>query len=144
MFRLSALVSHRTNSIKLTMVVAAAAIVAAMVLPIYNDQVKRGHRANARVGLLHAAQWMERAAAAHGRYPMAAAVPENVLRVKGGQYTITVASSDGVAYTLTAVPHAEQASDRCGAYQINQAGVRLQVATAEAPHPFGPLECWGR
>lgn len=141
MFWSSTLLSRRPTFIELTTAVAVVAVVA---LPIYYEHVKRGHRANARAALLNAAQWMERTAAARGRYPNATALPENVLLVKGGQYTIAVTSSDGMAYTLTAHPHADQASDRCGSYRINQAGVRLQVATAEVPHPLGTRECWDR
>ncbi len=144
MFRLNTTLSRRPTFLKISIALVAVAAVAAMALPIINDHVKRGHRANARAALLNAAQWMERTAAARGRYPNAAALPENVLLVKGGQYTIAVASADGLSYTLTAHPHADQASDQCGAYRINQKGVRIQVATLEVPHPLGSRECWDR
>ncbi|WP_216637503.1 type IV pilin protein [Hydrogenophaga sp. RAC07] len=121
---------------------AALTVVVGLVLPIANDHVKRGHRANARAALSNAAQWMERTASAQGRYPKAVAIPESVLFVKGRQYTIAAASTDGLAYTLTAHPQGDQASDQCGSFRINHTGVRSQVATAEVPHPLGPMECW--
>jgi type IV pilus assembly protein PilE len=142
MFRLSTLVSHRPTFFKLTTTVVAAAVVTATALPLYNDHVKRTHRAHARAALLNAAQWMERTATARGRYPIAAAIPGEVLRVEGERYAIAAISNDGMAYTLTAVPNAAQTDDRCGAYRINQAGTRLQIATAEVPIPLGPLTCW--
>ena len=142
MFRFSTLLLHRPNFIKLTTTMAVMAIVAAMVLPIVNDHAKRGHRARARAALLHAALWMERMATAQGRYPVAAAIPDNVLFVEGGRYTMAATSTDGVTYTLTALPHADQADDLCGSFRINQAGLRLQVATAEVPTPLSTVECW--
>lgn len=124
--------------------VAVLAILAMVVAPIYNDHVMRSNRAHARAALLDAVQWMERTAAALGHYPHVAAIPNGVLFVEGGRYAIAAVSSDGMAYILTAVPKAEQAGDRCGAYRINQTGTRIQVATAEVPRPLGPLECWTR
>ena len=85
MFRLSTLVSHGPTFFKLTTTVVAAAVVTATALPLYNDHVKRTHRAHARAALLNAAQWMERTATARGRYPIAATIPGEVLRVEGGR-----------------------------------------------------------
>ena len=133
---------RRPTFTELTISAAAIAVAAAIVLPFYDDHLKRSHRASARAALLHATQWMERTATARGRYPAAAAIPDNVMFVKGGRYTMVVTSTDGLTYTLTALPHAEQADDLCGSFRINQAGLRLQVATAEVPTPLSTVECW--
>lgn len=124
--------------------IAVLAVLTAAALPSYNEYVTRSHRANARAALLQATQWMERTATAQGRYPLTAAIPASVLVVEGGRYTINAASNNGLTYTLTALPTHSQATDRCGAYQINEAGTRLQVKTDQVPNPLGPLECWGR
>jgi type IV pilus assembly protein PilE len=142
MFRLSTFLSKRPTRLKLAITVVAVAVVAAVVLPIYNDHVRRSHRAHARIALLSAAQWMERTAMARGHYPVAAAIPQDVLQVEDGRYTIAAASNDGLTYTLTAMPNMAQATDRCGAYRINQLGTRIQIGTLEVPRPLGPLECW--
>jgi type IV pilus assembly protein PilE len=130
--------------IELMIAIAVVAILAAVALPSYNEYVMRTHRANARAALLQAAQWMERAATARGRYPLTAAIPAGVLVVEGGRYNMAAASNDGLAYSLTATPGPAQVRDRCGTYQINEAGTRLQLPTAEVPAPLGPLECWNR
>ncbi|PZO16183.1 MAG: prepilin-type cleavage/methylation domain-containing protein [Burkholderiales bacterium] len=124
--------------------IAVVAVLTALALPGYNEYTMRGHRAHARATLLEAAQWMERTATARGRYPAAAAIPAGVLAVEGGRYKVVARSQNGLDYTLTATPAAEQTSDRCGVFQINQAGTRRQVATIEVPDPLGPLECWNR
>lgn len=124
--------------------ILAIVVVCAVAWPTYNNHLKRAHRAQVRAALLNAAHWMESTATSLGGYPGAAAIPGEVLRVEGGRYIIAVLSNDGLTYTLTALPNAEQSGDPCGAYRINQAGIRVQMATAEVPKPLGPLECWSQ
>jgi Tfp pilus assembly protein PilE len=52
-------------------VVAIVGILSAIAYPSYAEYIRRGHRADARAGLLQAQQWLERAATATGQYPMA-------------------------------------------------------------------------
>ena len=54
--------------IEVMIVVAIVGILTAIALPSYSEYIRRGHRAEARAGLLQAAQWMERAATANGKY----------------------------------------------------------------------------
>jgi type IV pilus assembly protein PilE len=125
--------------IELMIVVALVAILASIALPNYNEYVLRSHRANARAALVQASQWMERAATAQGRYPDTANVPAGILAVQGNRYNMTVVSNAG-AYVLTATPVAGQANDRCGTFQLNQAGVRTQLGGAT----LTAAECWNR
>lgn len=125
-------------------VIAVVAALVAFALPSYNEYVMRSHRTHARAALLEAAQWMERTATARGRYPSAAAIPAGVLAVEGGRYLVAASSLNGLDYTLTATPTAEQAADRCGIFRINQVGTRRQLPTPEVPEPLGPLEYWNR
>lgn len=110
--------------IEVMIVVAIIGIITAIAIPSYSEFVRRGHRAEARAGLMQAAQWLERAATANGTYPLTAAFPAGLKEVPGKRYDITLASGDGRSYTLTAAPKAAQLGDKCGAYTLTQAGVR--------------------
>ena len=55
--------------IEMMIVVVVISILAAVAYPSYTEYVRRGYRAEARAGLLQAAQWMERASTATGAYP---------------------------------------------------------------------------
>ncbi|MFT3719466.1 type IV pilin protein [Pseudorhodoferax sp.] len=125
--------------IELMITVAIVAILAAIALPSYIEYVRRGARAEARAGLQQAAQWMERAATAMGSYPLAAAFPANLTRVPSGRYTISVASTTGTAFTLTATPAGSQAGDKCGSYTLTHTGQRGVTGAV-----LGVQECWNR
>lgn len=126
--------------IEIMIVVAIIAILSAIALPSYNEYVRRGHRAEARAGLLQGAQWMERAATATGTYPLTAAFPASLQSVPGGRYGIS-AVSDGATFTLTAAPQGAQSGDKCGSYTLTNTGLRgANGVTA------GTIvtDCWGK
>lgn len=129
--------------IEVMITVAIIGILAAVALPNYQEYVKRGHRANARATLLQAAQWMERAATSTGTYPLTADVPSTVLTVEGARYTAAVSSTNGTTYTITATRAAgtSQANDRCGNFQINQAGSKTVVSASTG---VTAADCWGK
>ena len=52
--------------IEVMIVVAIIGILSAIAYPSYTEYIARGHRADARAGLLQAQQWLERAATATG------------------------------------------------------------------------------
>lgn len=52
--------------IEVMIVVAIVGIVTAVAVPSYGEYIRRGHRADARAGLLQAQQWLERASTATG------------------------------------------------------------------------------
>ena len=52
--------------IELMITVAIVGILGAIAYPSYTEYVRRGHRAEARAGLLQAQMWLERAATAPG------------------------------------------------------------------------------
>jgi len=113
--------------IEIMIVVAIVGILTAIALPSYREYVARGHRAEARAGLLQAAQWLERASTATGQYPATAAFPTSLAVVPSGGYAITLVSPvGGIAgtFTLTATRQGPQANDPCGNYTLNQAGTR--------------------
>lgn len=130
--------------IEVMIVVAIVALLAAIALPSYTQYVQRSHRANARAAMLQTSQWLERAATAQGTYPAAAAIPAGILRVEGGRYALTLPTLTAGTYTVRATPTAAQAGDGCAIFEMTQAGVRTQVATATVTAPLTPQECWNR
>lgn len=127
--------------IELMVVVAVVAILSAIAYPSYAEYVRRGHRAEARAGLLQAQQWMERAATATGTYPLTAAFPAALKSVPNDRYDISVASADGATFTLTATPKGAQAGDKCGNYTLSNTGLRGAAGVTSGAIV---TECWGR
>ena len=126
--------------IELMIVVAIVGILSAIAYPSYQEYVRRGHRAEARAGLLQAAQWMERAATATGTYPKTAQFPASLKTVPNDRYDISV-NSNGSTFTLTAAPKGAQASDKCGNYTLTNTGLRgANGATSGAI----VTDCWGK
>lgn len=142
---------HKSNRgftlIELMTVVAVVGILTAIALPSYSEYIRRGHRADARAGLLQAAQYLERAATANGVYPTSVgtfALPAT-LSWSGDaakRYTIAVAGTAST-FTLTATRKTgtAQAGDKCGELTLTQAGVRgASPLSAGATIP----ECWNK
>ncbi|PZO16206.1 MAG: prepilin-type cleavage/methylation domain-containing protein [Burkholderiales bacterium] len=130
--------------IELMVVVAVVALLASIALPSYESHVRRTHRKHAQAALLKASQWMERSAIAMGRYPAAAGVPADVLAVEGGRYQIALSNLTASTFTLSASPQGAQLQDPCATYSIDQAGVHMQVATADVAQPASTQDCWNR
>lgn len=128
--------------IELMIVVAIVAVLSAIAYPSYQEYVRRGHRAEARAGLLQAAQWMERAATAQGTYPKTADFPASLKIVPNDRYAIS-AASDGAAFTLTATPKGSQAGDKCGNYTLANTGLRGANGKTSGQSGYD-ADCWGK
>jgi type IV pilus assembly protein PilE len=94
--------------IELMIVVAIVAILAAIALPAYNEQVHKGRRSDAMSAAGQIQMDMERWRADHPTYTAVATPTSNFYA-----YDIDV-SADGLGYTLTASPKGSQSGDRCG------------------------------
>lgn len=125
--------------VELLVVLACVATLTHLAVPTYNDWMQRSQRAQARVALLQAAQWLERSAAANGRYPEARLVPSSVWRVDGLHYQLSASALTAQTYTLLATPQGAQASDACGVLTLTHLGER-GVAQAQR----SASDCWQR
>lgn len=137
--------------IELMTVVAIVGILTAIALPSYNEYIRRGHRADARAGLLQAAQYMERAATATGTYPIvtaAAPLPPSLswLNDNVKRYTISVTNSTASTFTLTATRDTgtAQATDKCGDLTLTNTGTRGMAAGTFTPASLTVAECWNK
>lgn len=129
--------------IELMIVVAVIGILSAIAYPSYAEYIRRGHRAEARAGLLQAQQWLERAATATGTYPAAAAFPATLKKVPNDRYDLTYAPAGNpvATFTLTATPKGAQTGDKCGNYTLTNTGLRGAKGVTSGDIV---TECWGK
>ena len=130
--------------IEVMIVVAIIGILSAIAYPSYTEYIRRGHRADARAGLLQAQQYLERASTATGVYPTTLPV---ALRWSGDttkRYDIAfLAGNTNAAYTLTATPKGAQTGDKCGTYTLSNTGVRGAAGKKAGESGYDP-DCWGK
>lgn len=135
--------------IELMIVVAVIGILGAIAYPSYTTYVQRGHRADARAGLLQAQQWMERAATATGVYP--SALPDALTWTNDAskRYTISLNKNGDkdtqLAFILNAAPKSPgpQASDKCGTYTVSNTGLRGAAGKTQGADGYN-TDCWGK
>ena len=109
--------------IELMIVVAVVGILTAIAYPSYTEYVRRGHRADARAGLLQAQQWLERGATATGSYSATLASALTWSSDAAKRYTIGYTTSSG-GYTLDATPKSGYTDPKCGKLTLSNTGER--------------------
>lgn len=130
--------------IELMIVVAIVGILSAIAMPSYTEYIQRGHRADARAGLLQAQQWLERAATATGVYPTALPAAFTWANDATKRYTIGFQNGNTNAlYTLVATRKTggPQANDKCGNFTLSNTGVRSAENYASGT---SATECWNK
>ena len=130
----------------LMFVVAVVGILSAIAMPSYTEYIRRGHRADAKAGLLQAQQWLERAATATGNYPGSLAPSltwstDNSKRYLISYTATTTADGNVTGYTLTATRRGAQTGDRCGNFTLTHTGAQNIAAAAAG---VTKAECWGK
>lgn len=130
--------------IELMIVVVVIGILAAIAIPSYQEYVRRGYRAEARAGLLQAAQWMERAMTATGTYPTVAELGNtSLVAVPSGTYGIAASARTNATYTLTATARNAQVGDKCGDFTLGHDGLR--GAKGKTANAAGyDSSCWAK
>lgn len=124
--------------IELLIVVAVTGILAAIAYPSYSDQLRRAARSEV-VGLLHdAALRLERHHAQSGQY--VDSDHQIVSLPAGSRYYSLHAHRDDERFRLLArrLPGSLMEHDRCGDFQLDQAGVRSNLDSQGDER-----DCWG-
>lgn len=130
--------------IEVMIVVAIVGILSAIAYPSYTEYIRRGHRADARAGLLQAQQYLERASTATGVYPTTLPTALTWSGDTTKRYDIAfLAGNTNAAYTLTATPKGSQTGDRCGTYTLSNTGVRGAAGKKSGESGYDP-DCWGK
>ena len=122
--------------IEMLLVLGIVGVLIQWALPSATEWVQRARRNEARLALLQTAHWLERYAAAQGRYPTS--LPDSAWSVASQSYRVSYTVT-GQRYTLLAIPLGGQASDPCGTLSLDQAGTRgVRLASWSAQ------TCWSR
>lgn len=144
--------THATPSqgltlIELLIVLAIVGILSAIAYPGYQHYLLRAHRADAKVNLLQAAQWMEHAATSAGLYPTSTAQAPVLAHLKSQlstpRYSLHIASADGSSFVLSATPQGSQSKDPCGTLVLNSMGA-FDIRQLPAGSTMTAQQCWSR
>ncbi|WP_286071530.1 type IV pilin protein [Stenotrophomonas sp. 57] len=120
--------------IELMVVVIVIGILAAVVIPSYQEYVRRSHRAVAKADLAEYAQRAERYHSSNNSYS-GFTLPSKVSPREGGtvRYNLEF-KGDGATFTIAASPQGAQAKDSCGKLSLDQANRKTAEGTLS--------DCW--
>lgn len=149
------MIKHNANRqtgitlIELLTVITIVGILSAIVIPSYQDSVRKTRRADGQSVMLELSQFMERFYTENGRYDQNRAgtaiadvlLGSGLLQApkSGGTifYNLALGNVAERTFTITATPANAQAGDQCGNLTITQAGVRGVAAASVAAD-----QCW--
>ncbi len=132
--------------IELLVAMMAMAILAAVALPAFFEQLARARRTDVQAALLEDAGYMQHYYASHDAYsgtPPPQLPFETTPRQGAASYAITVSvpSQDPTSFVLTATRTGAMATDACGDFTYDNLGQRNLVAGSFAPGR-GAANCW--
>jgi type IV pilus assembly protein PilE len=118
--------------IELIVVVVILGVLAAIAIPNYSEYVLRGYRSSAQAFIADVASrqaqfFLDRRTYATTVAALNIAAPADITN----RYNVAIATAAGppATFTVTATPTGTQATDRCGAMTIDQAGNKGAAAT---------------
>ena len=117
---------------ELMIVLTIIGVLAVIAIPAYSHYIQKGHRIEAKSGLmdiqLQQVQWRNN----NTRY-----TTSDHLRIPISTYYIfSITYNDAISFTAIAVPAGVQADDACGTFQINLDGPDYADGMADS-------HCWG-
>jgi type IV pilus assembly protein PilE len=118
--------------IELMIVIVVVAILAAVGIPAYTNQIEKSRRADAISSILDTAQRLERCFTRNLSY--ADCINPNQFDSPDGFYRITVNAAP-TSYDIIARGQNRQASDPCSPYELDSLGNREAGSTSD--------RCWG-
>lgn len=121
--------------IELLTVLAIVGLIGSLALPSFQGVQQRAQRALAKVALLKAAHWLERAFSTQGSYPIT--LPDAVWQSPDMRYRVEL-QSQTTAFVLKAVPTGGQSADVCATLTLNQSGERGVLGAS-----LSAGACWG-
>lgn len=134
--------------VELMTVLLILGILATLMIPSFDDSVRKSRRADGQTVMLELAQWMERFYTENGRYDQDRAgnavttvVPAALLsspKVSNDTfYNLTLTNLGRQTFTINAAPATAQVGDVCGTLTLTQAGVKgVSGGTSDAD------TCW--
>ncbi len=114
--------------IEVMIVVVIIGILAAVVIPSYQDSVMKARRAEGKAALTDLANRMERYYVDNGKYPTGLGTGTGQMSVttttEKGWYVLAIAAQTTTSYVIKATPQLGQATSdtACGTYAMDQAG----------------------
>ena len=119
--------------IELMITIAILAIIIAIAVPVYYNQVEKTRRADAVSSLLETAQRLERCFTRNNSYT-ADNCPSGTFDSEDEFYEISVTAT-ATTYDLTATAQGSQTGDSCSPFTLDHLGNRSPTGTAD--------RCWG-
>lgn len=130
--------------VELIIVIAIISILAAVVLPTYQNTIRKSRRMDARIALTTVAQLMERYSTQNNSYVGATLATSSQLPASGtipypslsenGIYAISIRILTANEFTILATPIGDQSLDICGSFTLDQVGTRGSASLAS--------QCW--
>jgi type IV pilus assembly protein PilE len=131
---------HGVTLVELMVVVVILAVIAAIAIPSYRQQVLRSNRSDAKVTVMQAAQNLERCFTRVSTYTGCYDDDPETIPSPEGLYEVTVDVDDlGTGYDISAVPQEGQANDTtCANFTFNEQSIRGVSGSGTVQ------ECWAR
>jgi type IV pilus assembly protein PilE len=125
--------------IELLIVVAIVAVLVAIAIPSYREQVIKTRRAEGKAALAEVAQRLERCFTRFNAYNSAECAAAAAASSENGWYQVSATAITATTFTLAATPQGDQAAAdlRCGVLSLTHTGVRAQSLTPPAGY-----RCW--